>query len=244
MKIERVRFRSFESKTDNAMQSDARTNYEKTGVMDLSEKRKEYSLDSIDVDTVDECPFVQFEAWFKRATESDVTEPNASILATVDEKSQPTQRTVLLKYFDKQGFVFFTNYGSRKAKHIKQNEHVSLLFPWFQLQRQLEITGTAKKIPASESLKYFASRPRGSQIGAWVSQQSSVVTTGSLLRNKFAELKQKFAGGEIPIPSFWGGYRVAPVRFEFWQGRPNRLHDRIEYLPSDNGTWHRQRLAP
>ena len=167
------------------------------------------------------------------------------ILSTVDQDGGPTQRTVLLKYFDESGFVFFTNYKSRKATQILQNSHVSVLFPWYALQRQVEISGRAEKVSASESMKYFALRPRGSQLGAWVSQQSTVVSTRSLLQNKLGELTAKFSSGSVPMPSFWGGFRIKPTRLEFWQGGVNRLHDRIEYRlePSDE-IWHRQRLSP
>ena len=166
-------------------------------------------------------------------------------LATVDGDGRPTQRTVLLKYFDTSGFVFFTNYQSRKVRQIEQNQHVSLLFRWLELQRQVEINGMATRISSAESVRYFALRPRGSQLGAWVSEQSTVVSTRGILQNKFAEMKQRFSAGKIPMPPHWGGLRVSPVRIEFWQGGLNRLHDRIEYTPAegDDG-WKRQRLAP
>ncbi len=170
------------------------------------------------------------------------------VLATVDAKGCPTQRTVLLKYYDDKGFVFFTNYNSRKAQQIGENAAVSLHFLWLPLQRQVEISGSASRVSTIESLKYFAMRPRGSQLGAWVSEQSSIITSRSLLEAKLAEMKHKFANNEVPWPSFWGGYRVTPTRFEFWQGQPNRLHDRFEYsLQSGSAgepTWQRHRLAP
>ena len=213
--------------------------------MDLNDLRQEYSRDPIDVETVDPSPFKQFELWFQEATSSQVIEPNAMVLSTVDQTGQPTQRTVLLKLFDESGFVFFTNFSSRKATHIGGNSRVALLFPWYALQRQVEVNGEVEKIGAAESLKYFALRPRGSQLGAWVSQQSTVISTRSLLQNKLAELKQKFAAGSVPMPANWGGFRVKPTRLEFWQGGQNRLHDRIEYTPTaDKQTWNRQRLSP
>jgi len=217
--------------------------------VDLSDFRQEYRRQPIDVDTVDPNPYRQFEQWFQEACDPKldppVVEPNAMVLATVDQGGQPTQRTVLLKYFDESGFVFFTNYESRKATQIENNPHVSLLFPWYSLQRQVEISGVAERVTTAESAKYFALRPRGSQLGAWVSQQSSVVSARSLLQNKLQELKQKFASGTIPKPPAWGGYRVKPTRIEFWQGGENRIHDRIAYLStSDPKTWERQRLAP
>jgi pyridoxamine 5'-phosphate oxidase len=213
--------------------------------MDLRHQRKEYEYGSIDVSTVDPNPFVQFAAWFKEATDSGMLEPNAMIVSTVDPERRPTQRTVLLKYFDESGFVFFTNYNSRKATQIAGNPNLSVLFPWYTLQRQVEISGLAEKVSTAESMKYFALRPRGSQLGAWVSQQSTVVSTRSLLQNKLANLTAKFASGKIPMPEFWGGYRIVPHRLEFWQGGVNRLHDRIEYrLKDDDKDWHRQRLSP
>ena len=213
--------------------------------MDLSNQRKEYSPDPIDIDSVDSCPFKQFESWLKTAMEKKVLEPNAMALSTVDGDGCPTQRTVLLKYFDESGFVFFTNYASRKAKHIRNNPNVALMFLWPDLHRQVEINGSAEKVSNRESLKYFALRPRGSQLGAWVSQQSATVSARSILLNKLAEFKEKFMSGSVPMPPSWGGYRVKPNRVEFWQGGANRLHDRIEYqLVSDDASWVRQRLAP
>ena len=213
--------------------------------MDLHNLRQEYEERSIDVESVDPCPFKQFETWFKEASTANVVEPNAMVVSTVDQDGQPTQRTVLLKYFDESGLVFFTNYNSRKGTHIAGNQNVSLLFPWYSLQRQVEVNGIAEKVSLAESLKYFALRPRGGQLGAWVSAQSSVVSSRSLLHNKLSELKQKFASGSVPMPPSWGGIRVRPSRIEFWQGGTNRLHDRIEYrFTPDNEQWQRRRLAP
>lgn len=213
--------------------------------MDLNQLRQEYTSSAIDVDMVDPCPFKQFESWFADASSQNVLEPNAMVVSTVGLDNQPTQRTVLLKYFDTSGYVFFTDYDSRKSKQIAVNQQVSLLFPWYALQRQVEVSGVAEKISATDSLKYFALRPRGSQLGAWVSQQSTVVSNRSLLQNKLAELKLKFAKGEVPKPPRWGGFRVKPSRIEFWQGGKDRLHDRIEYSCSeDRQTWSRQRLSP
>ena len=211
--------------------------------MDLNEQREEYHRDTIDVDTVDPSPFRQFEIWYREAKEANLLEPNALTLATVAADGSPTQRTVLLKYFDESGMVFFTNYSSRKAQHISGNQSVSLLFQWLPLQRQVEINGNATKVSLAESVKYFARRPRGSQLGAWVSEQSSVVSARSILHNKLAELKQRWESREIPKPSNWGGFRVEPTRFEFWQGGRNRLHDRIDYR-LDGAHWQRSRLAP
>ncbi|MEZ6133519.1 MAG: pyridoxamine 5'-phosphate oxidase [Pirellulaceae bacterium] len=212
--------------------------------MDLSALREEYSNHAHDITTTAESPLEQFQHWFEQATRAEVTEPNAMVLSTASTDGRPTQRTVLLKFFDENGFVFFTNYGSRKAEQITANPQVSVLFPWYQLHRQVEISGTVTRVSAAESMRYFALRPRGSQLGAWVSQQSQVVSTRSVLESKWEELKQKFGQGEIPLPKFWGGYRIRPSRFEFWQGGARRLHDRIEYLPESDGKWTRQRLAP
>ena len=210
----------------------------------MHDQRREYNAAPIEESSLSASPFLQFEEWYQTAVKAELLEPNAMVVATVDESGQPTQRTVLLKSYDTDGFVFFTNQQSRKAKHIAQNARVSLLFQWLPLQRQLEIEGVAEKVSVMESMKYFASRPRGSQLGAWVSQQSSVITSRSLLETKLAELKQKFSNGEVPLPSFWGGYRIIPERVEFWQGQPNRLHDRFEYLRQSDNTWIRHRLSP
>jgi pyridoxamine 5'-phosphate oxidase len=213
--------------------------------MDLNDLRREYSGKPLDVDSMDRCPFKQFEAWFKQATDGDVLEANAMILSTVSPDGIPTQRTVLLKCFDESGFVFFTNYKSRKAQQISQNSRVSILFPWYELQRQVEINGVAQKVSVMESLTYFALRPRGSQLGAWVSEQNSVVSQRSVLLAKLAEVKHQFASGAIPKPPSWGGFRIVPNRFEFWQGGENRLHDRIEYtVHKVDRSWVCRRLAP
>lgn len=210
----------------------------------LHDQRREYDSPPMDEGSLASCPFDQFVTWYQQAIAEQILEPNAMVLATVDSDGRPTQRTVLLKYYDTQGFVFFTNYKSRKALQIAENAFVSLHFLWLPLHRQVEISGKAQRVSTVESLKYFATRPRGSQLGAWVSEQSSIITSRSLLDAKLAEVKQKFANNEIPWPSFWGGFRIVPDRFEFWQGQPNRLHDRFEYLRQANSTWARQRLAP
>ena len=213
--------------------------------MDLHKLRTEYSEGSLDVESVFPCPYQQFETWFKDARDCGIIEPNAMILATADVDTGPTARTVLLKYFDRSGFVFFTNYNSRKAIHIEANPNVALLFPWFAIQRQVEINGQVEKVSTAESIKYFAKRPRGSQLGAWVSQQSSVISARSLLQNKLADFKKQFSSGDIPKPASWGGFRVKPQRFEFWQGGRDRLHDRIEYSQDvEESSWRIQRLSP
>lgn len=189
-------------------------------------------------------PFEQFELWYTQAIESGIPEPNGMSVATVDADGQPTLRTVLLKIYDEQGFVFFTNYESTKAKQIDAHPQVALLFPWVGLARQVKITGTASRVPTAESMKYFATRGRGSQIGAWASPQSQIISSRSLLEAKVDEIKRKFREGEVPLPSFWGGYRVVPKTIEFWQGRENRLHDRFVYTLTDSGAWDIERRAP
>lgn len=211
--------------------------------MDIGDMRRDFESEGLDLEHLDNNPVRQFEHWFQDARDAQILEPNAMSLATTGEDGQPDLRTVLLKYFDDRGFVFYTNYGSRKARELAENPKAALLFPWIGLNRQAIIQGTVEKVSSAESLKYFASRPRGSQLGAWVSEQSKVITSRGLLEQKVAEIKRKFGDGEVPLPSFWGGFRVVPHRFEFWQGRPSRLHDRFEYLRSNDG-WHIQRLQP
>ncbi len=188
-------------------------------------------------------PFEQFERWFGQAMEAKIEEPNGFSLATVNADGQPSQRTVLLKFFDEKGFVFYTNYQSEKAKDIEQNAKVSMLFPWFDLQRQVKIQGYAEKISREQSLKYFLSRPTGSQLGAWTSPQSKVIDSRDFLMLQLQKMQDKFKSGKIPLPEFWGGYRIVAENFEFWQGQPSRLHDRFSYRLDDGG-WVIERLAP
>jgi pyridoxamine 5'-phosphate oxidase len=189
-------------------------------------------------------PFEQFAAWMNEACAAELIEPNAMTLATVGASGRATQRTVLLKGFDERGFVFFTNLESRKARQISENASVSLLFPWLALQRQVAVSGVAERVATSEALAYFATRPFGSQMGAWASPQSKVVSTRALLEMKWEEAKRKFQEGRVPMPSFWGGFRVVPHEIEFWQGRNHRLHDRFLYTRSADGSWKIERLAP
>lgn len=211
--------------------------------MDLSDFRREYSARGLHREDLNPDPINQFADWFAQATELKVPEPNAMSLATADPNGMPCQRLVLLKYFDANGFVFFTNYGSRKASQIAGNPQVAALFPWITLERQVIIQGHAEKISTAESLKYFSSRPRESQIGAWVSNQSEVISSRKFLLQKLNEIREKFTHGEVPLPSFWGGYRIVPSAIEFWQGGPARLHDRFLYQRSPNG-WTISRLSP
>ena len=210
----------------------------------IDQMRRKYYRGPLERDDLDADPISQFERWFEEARERvNDAEPNAMTLATVDPKGAPGARTVLLKYFDQNGFVFFTNLESRKASHIEQNPSVALLFWWPVLERQIEITGVAKRVSTAEAAKYFMTRPRGSQLGAWVSDQSRVLTSRKALEIKLGEMKRKFADGEVPLPKFWGGYRVTPKTIEFWQGQPDRLHDRFQYVREGTG-WRIQRLSP
>ena len=212
--------------------------------MDLTSLRAKYTTRGLDIKDLNQDPFMQFEKWFNEAINAKLTEPNAFSLATVGNDMMPSIRTVLLKIFDEKGFVFFTNYKSTKAKQIEENPKAAALFAWLDLERQVKIEGTIEKISSTESLKYFLSRPKGSQIGAWVSHQSEVITSRSLLEQKFDEIKKKFLKGEVPFPSFWGGYAIKPIRIEFWQGGQDRLHDRFLYELQEDNTWTISRLAP
>lgn len=212
--------------------------------MKLDEMRVHYDRDELSEEALRADPIEQFAAWVREACESGLVEPNAMSLATVGSDGRPTLRTVLLKGFDERGFVFYTNLESRKARQLAENANVSLLFPWLALHRQVAIRGVAERVPASEALAYFVTRPFGSQIGAWASPQSQVVSARALLEMKWEEAKRKFQEGRVPMPSFWGGFRVVPSDIEFWQGRGHRLHDRFLYTRAEEGTWKVERLAP
>ncbi len=214
--------------------------------MDLFAFREEYTRGGLSREDLDSDPFAQFRRWFDQACEANLIEPNAMTLCTAGTDGHPSARTVLLKAFDSRGFVFFTNYTGRKAGQLAENPHAALLFPWLGLERQVEVEGRVEKISTAESLKYFLSRPFGSQLGAWVSHQSSVISSRSILLKKLDEMKRRFSEGKVPLPEFWGGYRVVPARIEFWQGRPNRLHDRFCYtrLAETSTAWQIDRLAP
>jgi len=216
--------------------------------MDIHNERREYlqagdkglSQSSLHAD-----PVKQFELWLLEAKNAEISDPTAMMLATVDEQGMPRQRTVLLKQFDQQGFRFFTNLESAKAKHIEANSQVCLIFPWLSLERQVIIQGRAEKLSHKDNLNYFLSRPRDSQLAAWVSAQSNPIASRELLLGKFKEISQRFAQKDISLPAFWGGYNVAPERIEFWSGGAKRLHDRFEYvLNSDSGQWQINRLQP
>lgn len=213
-------------------------------MIDLSKLRQEYTTKGLDRPDLDDNPIKQFELWFNQAMDAKLIEPNAMSLATVGVDMMPSIRTVLLKLYDQNGFIFFSNYKSKKAEQIEENPKAALLFPWLGLERQVKVEGTIEKISKTESLKYFLSRPKGSQIGAWVSHQSEIISSRSLLEAKFDEIKNKFVKGEVPFPSFWGGYIVKPTVIEFWQGGKDRLHDRFEYRLCEDGKWEINRLAP
>lgn len=199
----------------------------------------------LDHEDLDADPILQFQRWYQEAISTRIPEPNAMSLATVDPEGQPSLRTVLLKIYDTKGFVFFTNYESTKARQIGGNDRVALLFPWVALARQVSILGSAERIPTSESVRYFITRGRGSRIGAWASPQSQVISSRSLLEQKVAQIKERFHKGEVPLPAFWGGYRVVPTSIEFWQGRDSRLHDRFRYRRvAPDAPWRIERLAP
>jgi len=211
--------------------------------MDITHLREDYRREALNRDTLRTDPMDQFRFWFKQAQDTEIQEPNAMILATVSPDGQPWNRTVLLKTIDNRGMVFFTNYESRKAKHIASNAKVSALFLWLGLERQVVVNGRAEKISNADSLAYFITRPLGSRLGAWTSEQSTVIKSRSLLEAKLFEMKTKFADGKIPLPSFWGGYRIVPESYEFWQGRQSRLHDRFLYTHKDDN-WEVERLQP
>ena len=213
--------------------------------MDLSQFRREYLKGGLSRADLNDDPVLQFSTWFEQARNTAIADPTAMVLATVGSGGRPSQRTVLLKYFDQKGFVFFTNFESRKAVEIASNAQVSLLFVWLELERQVMINGVAGKISVAESAKYFMSRPKESQMAAWVSSQSHTLTSKQILMQKFQEIKAKIGEGKVPLPSFWGGYRVEPLEIEFWQGGKNRLHDRFLYTREEGAaSWSINRLAP
>ena len=204
----------------------------------------DFSRPPLLIEELESDPIVQFEKWFREAWDENYPMPHAMSLATASAEGLPTVRTVLLKGYDSNGFVFFTNYGSRKAKQISNNPQAALLFPWVRLGRQVTVAGRVEKISKSESVQYFLSRPRGSQLSAWASAQSTVISSRTILESAFATVKRRFADGEVPLPDFWGGYRVDPDSIEFWQNRKDRLHDRFLYNRGENGAWRIDRLTP
>jgi len=210
---------------------------------DANNGRKNHQSNELNETSVNKNPFIQFTKWYESILISKLNEPTAMMLSTADVNGNSSARIVLLKEVDDYGFVFYTNYDSRKGKDLSQNPKAALTFFWDEIRRQIRIEGRIEKISGETSKEYFSSRPRESQIGAWVSEQSSVIPNRDFLENKYVELKEKFGNEEIPLPDFWGGYRVIPNYFEFWQGRENRLHDRICYK-KENDEWKIFRLAP
>jgi pyridoxamine 5'-phosphate oxidase len=214
--------------------------------MSLQDNRREYDYGKLTRESLSASPFDQFTLWMEQAIEADIQDPTAMSVATVSAEGKPWQRMVLLKDFDQRGFVFYTNLGSRKAKEIAVNAQVSLHFPWLQLDRQVIVGGRAERLSTVDVLKYFLSRPKGSQLAAWASKQSSRINSRQALETQFAQIKEKFAEGEIPLPDFWGGFRVVPEEIEFWQGGEMRLHDRFSYsrFEDDSSSWDIGRLSP
>jgi pyridoxamine 5'-phosphate oxidase len=218
---------------------------QKTMNLDIKDLRQEYSNEPLNLTDVDPNPFAQFRHWFSEALDSSVLEPNAMTLSTITLDGRPTARVVLLKEFNPEGFVFFTNYESRKGQELAKNPHACLVFNWLELARQVRIEGQVERIPEEDSTAYFQSRPRGSQIGAWASPQSSPLADRSVLEKRLKELNEKYGDFDtLPRPEHWGGYLLRPSLIEFWQGRASRLHDRIQYTRRTSEDWDRIRLAP
>ena len=207
--------------------------------------RQEYQSANLEISDLDPNPFSQFHHWFQEVLKADIADPNAMTLCTCTPDGRPSARIVLLKDYDENGFTFFTNYESRKGQEMAENPNVALNFLWKKLHRQVRIEGQVEKLSAKESEVYFQSRPRGSQVGAWASPQSGVIEQRADLEKRVGEVQERFAGQEVlPLPPFWGGYRVVPTAIEFWQGQPSRLHDRFFYEKQENGEWGISRLAP
>lgn len=213
-------------------------------VPDPANLRRQYTRGTLREEDLAPDPFAQFTVWFRDAIAAKVPEPNAMTLATAGVDGRPAARTVLLKHFDERGFVFFTNLGSAKARQLGENPRAALLFPWLALERQVILRGGVERLSTAETLRYFVTRPRDSRIAAWASRQSAPLSSRQVLEMEWQALKRKFAAGEAPLPEFWGGYRVVPATVEFWQGGPDRLHDRLMYTRRPDGGWSIGRLAP
>jgi len=210
----------------------------------LSSLRQNYTKGTLLENQIEKNPFNQFHFWFQEAVDSPEKEPNVMTLATIDNEGKPNARIVLLKNLDEKGFVFFTNYESEKAQQLSTNPYASLVFWWAELERQVRVEGKVEKISDGESDEYFKSRPSGSQLGAWASPQSRVINSREVLDKNLQVVEKQYEGQNIPRPAHWGGFRIIPHKFEFWQGRSNRLHDRICYYLQDNQVWDIKRLAP
>jgi len=211
----------------------------------IADLRKEYEGPKLELSDVSDDPIKQFETWFREAQNNNIQEPNVMTLATSTNEGKPSARIVLLKGVEENGFLFFTNYESRKGAELAENPNAALVFCWLEMARQIRIEGFSQKISAEDSKSYFQSRPKGSQIGAWASPQSTIINDREILESKADELAKEFVNAEkLPLPEFWGGYLLIPTMIEFWQGRINRLHDRIIYTKQNDGTWKIERLAP
>jgi pyridoxamine 5'-phosphate oxidase len=210
----------------------------------IANLRKEYTLAGLRRIDLETDPMVQFHKWFQQALAANLVEPNAMVLATADKQGRPSARVMLLKAVDARGFTFFTNYESRKGRELAENPHAALTFFWPDLERQVRITGAVEKVSREESAAYFALRPKGSRLAAWVSCQSQGIADQTVLEKKLEELTVQYPGDEVPLPPYWGGYVLAPVTVEFWQGRPNRLHDRFQYTRQPDNRWTIERLSP
>ena len=210
----------------------------------VADLRKDYTLQDLNEIEVDPNPVIQFQKWFDQACSTDIPEANAMTIATVNSEGKPSARIVLLKGYDQKGFVFYTNYNSQKGQELTANPHAAIVFWWAQLERQVRITGSVEKISARESDEYFHSRPLGSRLGAWTSNQSEIISSREVLEQRLEELQVKYQNLDVPRPSHWGGFRVIPAEIEFWQGRSSRLHDRLLYTQADDGSWKIQRLSP
>lgn len=212
--------------------------------MNLADLRREYTKSGLRRADLHADPLVQFQLWFEQALNAQLIEPSAMTLATADAQGRPSARIVLLKAVDPRGFVFFTNYESRKGKELAENPNAALVCYWAELEREVLVAGSVTKVSREESAEYFCRRPRGSQLGAWVSKQSSIVESREFLEQRLQEVEAQFQNRDVELPPYWGGYVLNPTRIEFWQGRPNRLHDRFQYSREVDGSWRIDRLSP
>ena len=212
--------------------------------MSIADMRRQYSMGRLTEEALTQHPIDLFKQWLGEAIDAKIPDPTAMTVATVDANGQPSQRILLLKDYDHDGFAFYTNLGSRKAKELAENPKISLHFPWFFMERQVRVCGVAEKLSVAQNAKYFLSRPKDSQLAAWASQQSQPISSRELLMTQFKQMKDKFANKDIPLPDFWGGFKVKPSQIEFWQGGEDRLHDRFEYRFDAEAGWSTQRLMP